>query len=300
MTDGAMFGTDLSARSSELRVKRVPFVHARVVLAEAPTSAKPGDQAIVGPDGAIEGFVGGSCAESTVRDQALALLATGGTAVVRITPVAEKAQPPKVVVHNPCLSGGTLEVFLEVVTPPPLVLVVGKAPIAAALLALGGPLGYDVRTATGRLPPDTSAVVVATHGGAGEAEALTAALEGRVPYVGLVASRRRGKAVVESLPVDESLKSLVHTPAGLDIGAATAPEIALSILAEVVATGAGAGRPRPVPTLATETAVDPVCGMHVAPGDGVFHAEHQGRTVWFCGRGCLEAFLADPTFYPAR
>src|ERR1700684_1477527 len=100
---------DLSGRSVELRAARVPFVRARVVLAERPTSAKPGDEAIILGDGTFEGFVGGTCAEATVRDQSLALLASGEAIVVRITPEKEADQPGKRVVHNPCLSGGTLE-----------------------------------------------------------------------------------------------------------------------------------------------------------------------------------------------
>ncbi len=134
-------------------------------------------------------------------------------------------------VHNPCLSGGTLELFLEAFEPPPLVLVVGDAPIARALRDLGAQLGYDLRPFDGPVPPDAAAVVVASHG-RGEEPALSAALDAGVPYVGLVASPRRGAAVVAALDVAEDLKARIHTPAGLDIGARTAPEVALSILAE--------------------------------------------------------------------
>src|SRR6516165_4200597 len=118
-----MLRQDLSNRCQELRAARVPFVYARVVLAAQPTSAKPGDEAIVLPDGTMEGFVGGACAESTVRDQSLTLLETGETMVLRITPDPEPEQAGRLVVHNPCLSGGTLELFLEAFEPPPLVVV---------------------------------------------------------------------------------------------------------------------------------------------------------------------------------
>jgi xanthine dehydrogenase accessory factor len=299
---------DLSERSAALRAARVPFVRARVILAEAPTSAKPGDEAIVTGDGAIEGFVGGVCAEATVRDQSLALLAgdgPGGAVVLRITPTAENgrdAQPGKRVVHNPCLSGGTIEVFLETEVPPPLVVVAGRAPIAIALGALGGPAGFEMwpHEGSGQLPPDTAAVVVASHG-AGEEELLVAALSAGVPYVGLVASRRRGRAVVDALPVDEELKTRVHTPAGLDIGARTPEEVALSILAEIVAA-----RPRPRPTeprpvaavAGAALATDPVCGMSVRVGPGAWHLTDPGSgDVWFCGRGCRDAYQADPPSY---
>jgi xanthine dehydrogenase accessory factor len=299
---------DLSERSAALRAARVPFVRARVILAEAPTSAKPGDEAIVTGDGDMEGFVGGICAEATVRDQSLALLAgagPGGAVVLRITPTAENgwdAQPGKRIVHNPCLSGGTIEVFLETEVPPLLVVVAGRAPIAAALRALGGHAGFEMRPheASGRLPADTAAVVVASHGAGEEAEMLVAALNAGVPYVGLVASRRRGRTVVDALPVNEELKARVHTPAGLDIGARTPEEVALSILAEIVAV-----RPRPHPADPPVAAVvgaglttDPVCGMSVRVGPGAWHVtDPGGADVWFCGRGCRDAYQADPASY---
>lgn len=287
-------------RSSELRDARVPFVHARVVLAERPTSAKPGDEALVLLDGTIEGFVGGTCAEATVRDQSLRLLQTGESQLLRITPDPEPDQPGKIVVHNHCLSGGTIEIFLEPELPVPLVMVAGDAPIARALVTLGRHLGYDLRPWEGQLPADASAVVVASHG-RDEEPVLTAALEAGVGYVGLVASPRRGAAVVGSLDVEEELRDRIDVPAGLDIGARTPEEVALSILAGVIQA-----RPRPAsppqadePPAATPTATDPVCGMSVAMADTSLHIEHDGTTVWFCGIGCQKAFTADPAAFGA-
>ena len=134
----------LHERAESLRAHRVPFVHARVVLAERPTSAKPGDEALVTADGAIDGFVGGQCAESTVRSQALSLLSSGDSMLLRIAPNPEADQPGKTVVHNPCLSGGTLEIFLEPVLPLPLVAVLGDSPIARAMSDVATALGYEV------------------------------------------------------------------------------------------------------------------------------------------------------------
>ena len=299
-----MIRQDLSSRSAALRTARVPFVHARVVLAERPTSAKPGDEAIVLADGSIEGFVGGECAEATVRQQALEVLPSGEAVLLRITPVPEPEQPGKRVAHNPCLSGGTLEVFLEPWVPPPLVQVVGDTPTGAALFAIGRPLGYAVSGWEGKVEPDAAAVVVASHG-KNEDEALVAALESGVPYVGLVASKRRGGAVLAALPVDEDLKAKVRTPAGLDIGAATAEEVALSILAEIVAGQPRRARPGQPLVAAVCSETDPVCGMSVVVSDESLHSPHPdpsqvGRVVWFCGPGCQKAFLADPSAYSLR
>jgi xanthine dehydrogenase accessory factor len=290
----------LDARAGELRGTRVPYVHARVVLAEAPTSAKPGAEALILPDGTIEGFVGGNCAESTVRAQGLALLDSGESLLLRITPEPEPDQSGKLVVHNPCLSGGTLEIFLEPVLPAPTMIVVGDSPVARALVGLATHLGYHAVS-----PPqidadvvaDAAAVVVASHG-RDEESSITAALAADVPYIGLVASTKRGQAVIGSLGLCSSHTSRIHTPAGLDIGARTPDEIALSIMSEIVSL-----RPRPSgrsvtqTSTTTETAVDPVCGMSVATVDASLHLDHQGTRRWFCGSGCLRAFASNPDAY---
>jgi xanthine dehydrogenase accessory factor len=227
---------DVLHRADDLRTGRTPFVLATVVRAERPTSAKPGDCALVLPDGTIEGFVGGTCVESTVLRQGLRSLETGESTLLRITPTegAETLTEGMVTVGNPCLSGGTLDIFLDVRIPPALVHVHGDAPVARALVDLGRALGHEVTAnPSGPLPPDLSAVVLASHG-RDEEPVLRAALAAEVPYIGLIASRRRGTAVLDSLGLTGDERARVHTPAGLDIGARTPPEIALSVYAEMV------------------------------------------------------------------
>jgi len=305
-----MSGTDLLARADRLRAQRTPFVLATVVRAERPTSAKAGDRAIVMTDGAIEGFVGGACAESTVRMEGLRLLEGGESILLRITPTDEPRSVSTdataeglVVVGNPCLSGGTLDIFLEAVLPTALVHIFGAAPIARALAVVGEAAGYAVTTTTDPAAPiatDTAAVVVASHG-RDEEEVLAAALRAGVPYVGLVASPRRGAAVVSELDVADELRSRVRTPAGLDIGARTALEVAVSIVAELVSVHAGLrpAAPSEAPPLvvAAPTAIDPVCGMSVAAVPASLQLEHDGRTWYFCGPGCRQAFADDPGHY---
>ncbi len=283
-------------RAEQLRSSRVPFVHARVVLAQRPTSAKPGDEALVLTDGVIEGFVGGECAESTVRTQGLATLRSGRAVLLRITPEPEADQTGKTVVHNPCLSGGTLEIFLEPVLPSPTVLVVGESPIARAMKDVGAPLGYEVTVFAVGDVGSADAVLVASHGAEEEA-ALAAAVLADVPYVGLIASRRRGAAVLEALDLTDEQKQRIHTPAGLDLGARSAPEIALSVFAEILSERSSMPRgPVSAPAL-PETAVDPVCGMTVTVHEGALFADHDGQRVYFCAAGCRTAFLEDPATF---
>ena len=235
---------DLLARADGLRAERVPFVLATVVRAERPTSARPGDRALVFGDGTVEGFVGGACVLTTLRVQSAALLGTGGSTVLRISPGpdARSAPPGTVVVDNPCLSGGTLEIFLEAVVPTTMIHVFGDAPIARALVAVGGAAGYDVRAVTdpdAPVPAGAAAVVVASHGHH-EPAVLRAALAAGVPYVSLVASPKRGAAVLAELPSDQAAR--VKTPAGLDIGARSPGEVAVSILAELISRRTEAAR----------------------------------------------------------
>ncbi|MEV4316875.1 XdhC family protein [Actinocrispum sp. NPDC049592] len=231
-------------RAEGLREGRTPYVLATVVRAERPTSAKPGDRALVLSDGSMEGFVGGDCAESTVRAQGMRLLRTGESTLLRITPTAtaETTTEGLVTVGNPCLSGGSLDIFLEAVLPPLLIHIHGDAPIARALRTVGKALGHDVRPSGPLLPEDLAAVVVASHG-KDEAPILLSAVRSGVPYIGLVASQKRGQAVLNSLDLSPTDRLRIHTPAGLNIGAHTPSEIALSIYAELLSL-----RPHPTPT----------------------------------------------------
>jgi xanthine dehydrogenase accessory factor len=291
--------TDMAA---ELTRTREPFVQATVVRAQKPTSAHAGDTALVRADGRIDGFVGGTCAEASVREYGLMTLSTKQPLLLRIVAgeVAGQAEEGAVTVANPCLSGGSMEIFLEPRVPAPRMLVVGDSPIAEALAQLGGPLGYAVELVAGEdaaPTADDAALVVASHG-RGEEPALTAALRLGVPYVGLIASRIRGASVLAALDVTDDQRSRVHSPAGLDIGGRTAGEIALSVLAEIVQERRAAER-HGAPAAEPARAVDPVCGMTVAPVDATPHATVDGTTTWFCCEGCRTAFLADPARYAA-
>ena len=312
-----MMTAALSRRAQELAATGTPFVTATVVRARRPTSVKAGDVALVLGDGTIEGFVGGVCAQQSVRVYALKAIDTEEAVLLRIVPDGPIGEDPgtgsdvpvedgAVTAHNPCLSGGEIEIFLEPVLPAPRVLVVGDSPIAAAVRSLGPELGLELVAVEGGQPdpaPGDLALIVAAHG-RDELHTLRRALDTGVPYVGLVASRKRGAGVLADLRADgvpDAQLELIDVPAGIDIGARTPAEIALSILATIVAVRRGE-RPAasevlgvtPAPSsTAPPLAVDPICGMTVAVVAGTPSVEHEGETVYFCCEGCATKFRAQ-------
>lgn len=295
----------LARRAEELATAGVAYVTATVVRAERPTSAEAGNAALVLADGTIEGFVGGVCAEHSVRAYALEALGSGEPVLLRILPFSEAGAGDEVAegavtVQNPCLSGGAIEVFLDPSLPPPRILVEGDTPIGRAVARIGAELGLAAVVVDGAFEPRPGdlALIAASHG-RDELGALRRALEAGLPYVGLVASRKRGDGVLSELRSDgvpDALLERVDTPAGIAIGARTPAEIALAILARIVAVrrdGAPAEPPVRVST-APAGAVDPICGMTVAAVAGTLSIQRDDETVYFCCEGCKSAFEARP------
>jgi xanthine dehydrogenase accessory factor len=292
----------MSRRAEELAAEGVPFVTATVVRAQRPTSVQAGNVALVLSDGGIEGFVGGVCTEHSIRAYSIQAIETGEAVLLRILPFTDEASAVpadftaadgSVTVQNPCLSGGAVEVFLEPVLPAPRLLVCGDTPIAAAVRRLGAELGYAIADGDGLEPRrDDLGLVVAAHG-RDELHTLRRGLESGVPYVGLVASPRRGTGVLAELRGDgvpDEQLARIDVPAGLDIGARTPPEVALSILARIVAVRheerPAAAAPAPAAAATPRLAVDPICGMTVAAVEGTPSVTRGGETVYFCCEGC--------------
>jgi xanthine dehydrogenase accessory factor len=292
------------AEAGRLAAEGRPFALATVVNVERPASARRGDHAVVTPDGALMGWVGGACTEPTVVREALAALADGEARLVRV--------------DSGCASEGTIEVLVEPQLPAPLLAVIGDSPAARTLADLARTVGWRVSS---DLEQRADAVVVASMGQADE-QALRAALAGEAGYIGLVASAKRGSAVLADLResgLDEETLARVRCPAGLDLGPSSQEEIAVAILAELVAwrhsriTGfardpsAVTGRAEAVGTDASRPgsaaelveAVDPVCGMTVSIAAARETVVHEDRTYYFCGSGCRSRFQADPARYLA-
>jgi xanthine dehydrogenase accessory factor len=316
-------GDDLLGLAYELARRREPFAVATVVRCERPTSAKPGAKALIRQDGTVSGWIGGSCAEPVAVKEALGALEDGEP---RFLVLVGKGGAPLGRVEGvraytmSCHSGGTLEIFVEPVLPKPALVLVGSGPVVETLagLATAARLVVTVVEPEASRPADLgdvrvvadlaavgvtprTAIVVATHGRFDE-DALAQALGSEASYVSLVASPTRARVVVESLrarAIPEDRLRRLKAPAGLDLAAVTPEEIAVSILAEIIAY-----RRRPVepasldpPSPAPLVARDPVCGMTVTVATARHRAEAPGGPVYFCCAGCREQYDRDPGRY---
>ena len=289
--------TALTARVDELTRSRVPFVQATVVRAQEPSSARPGDRAIILADGTLEGFVGGHCAAGSVRTAALGALDSGQSLLLRVLPDGDDIfpeAPGASIVVNPCLSGGAMEIYLEPLLPSPVLHLAGSSPTAQAVADLAPALGFVVeRAAEGADPAGATVAIVATHGD--EAGPVRAALDAGVGFVGVVCSHTRATSLLAELALSPEEVTRVHTHVGVEIGARTAPELGLSIMAAVVRAIRVEGLAAVLPGAAAETrpaqAVDPVCGMTVTIAADTPHALVDGTRYWFCNPGCRSSFL---------
>ena len=333
----------LLERAVELDRTGRPYAIATVVAVRRPTSARPGARGLIHPDGSIEGFVGGSCARPLVIREALRSLGDGQPRLLRISkelPTESRRGDGIVDEVMTCHSGGTLEIYVEPHLPAPALWVAGTTPIAAAVAELGAAMGFAVSVMdpiadASALPdgvtvvvgddlaalptPSASPFVVVASQGVWDEEAVASALRLDVAYVGLVASPKRAAAVRSWLldeGVDPDRVFAMRAPCGIDLGAETPSEVAVSILAELVqvrrgrasfvaapgpATLAGDGALAAVQPLVPASddivLLDPVCGMTVDRAFARHLAEHDGVVYAFCSIGCRSSFVREPTAY---
>lgn len=293
---------NLLAEAARLQEEGRPFALATVTWVRGPSSGKGGSRAIIHPDGRMEGWLGGACASPTVVRHALEALGDGAARVLMLGEDDYRQEVAKVAMA--CDSEGAMEVFVEPILPAPHLMVVGGSPMTETLRRLAEAVGWRVETVSevgdiGRAG-GRSYIVVATQGHFDE-PALEAALATPASYVGLVASEKRASSVVSWLrergAADEAL-ARVHAPAGVDLGSTTHEEIAVSVLAELVAfKAAGAGK-QVVRVDLPAQAVDPVCGMSVDIASARFVSGPHREPVYFCAAGCQRAFESDPAAYP--
>jgi len=320
---------DFLKKSADLMAQGQSFVTATVVRCQAPSSGKPGDKAIIYPNGEIWGWIGGGCAQPVVVKEALKSLADRRPRLVRISPSADGSEEGIVDYTMTCHSGGALDIYIEPVFPKPQVVILGRSPVAQTLARLARTIGYAVNVvAADELKPELFAdapliqeqdfnlskaaisartlIVVSTQG-EGDEEALEQAVRSKARYVAFVASKTKAQKVFEHLRgkgIAQDKLDAVRAPAGLNIGAGTPEEIAVSILAEIIEVQGATEKStikkasQALPVLITE-AKDPICGMMVDMGKARYKAQHQGKWFYFCCAGCKNAFEKHPEKYAA-
>ena len=325
---------DFPEKVAALRRVGQLFATATVVGRRAPVSAHLGDRAIVYADGRMEGFVGGACSREIIRQHALECLRLGHARLISIRPDAGATttqDAEHVVVPMLCVSEGAVDVYVEPNLRQRRLVVAGTTPVADALTRIALALDYDVvrivdahelrdlepqAAALGftLAPLDALEVVIRDAGGDAAAivasqghyddRALEVILRSGAAYVGLVASRTRGATVLKGLQGDGVPNvGSIRSPAGIDLGARTAPEVALSILAEIVqsrpahamkSTTANHLTPITTPPPEPQSAIDPVCHMHVQVASARHIADVAGTTYYFCCAECRRRFVEDP------
>jgi len=307
-----MDGWDVFDHASELSRRGEEFALATVVWRQAPSSGQTGSRAIITASGQLHGWIGGACAEPVVVREARQVIAERKPKLLLLgAPDQFGTTIPEGMVTVPisCQSEGALQVYIEPVVPTPDLTIVGRSPMAHTLADLARALGWRADVRDG---PDFSAaelntrsiVIVATQGH-GDEEAVEQAVSAFPAFVGLVASRKRGEAVLGYLAdrgVPRNLLDRVRVPVGLDLGATSHREIAVAVLAQLVqlrAAGSLAPSAEVVAPPVTE-ARDPICGMTVRADAASHPFDHDGVTYYFCCVGCRDAFAKDPHAYHAH
>ena len=312
--------------ASRLAARGEAFAVVTVVRREPPSSARVGDAAVVTCGGEVHGWVGGGCTRSTLLRESLRAIADGEPRLLSLSPEpGTEHRAGLVALPMTCKSGGVVDLYVEPVLPAPRLLLFGTSLAARTLARIGHAMGYRIdvvdpeaeqsayphaeRILAGVPPeglPQGAYVLVATMSER-DLDAIEAAVRFAPAYLGLISSRTRlaelRKALLARGVAPEALDGIA-APAGLDIGARSPEEIALSVMAQIVELrrrGAGkAEAPERAPVAAQPgEAIDPICGMTVAVAGATHVADFAGRSYYFCCGGCRTKFLADPARYAA-
>ena len=317
-------------KTQQLYSDNKPFAIASVINRQLPSSGKPGDKAVIEQNGQITGWIGGGCTRGIILKEAGLALKDGQPRIVRISPDMDSQPKDGVVDYRmTCYSGGSVEVFIEPVMPRPQIVIMGKSHVGKALAKIAGAMDYSVFAIAGganermfpdadriaeklenpELIPENAFVVICTQGENDEAH-LAQALHTRASYIGFVSSRKKANAVFQTLRGEgfafDQLKR-IKTPAGLDIQAKMAEEIAVSILAEIISllrSGSQATEENIPQAHSPESNTDenpifinPVCNVPVEKSTAKHIIEYEGANYYFCCDGCKVKFENAPQQY---
>ncbi len=306
-----------------------PYALAMIVRREAPSSGKPGDKAIITKKGEVLGWIGGGCTKGIVLKESLAALDDGKSRLVSISPSIDAPETKGIKYYKmTCQSGGSVDVYIEPMTPTTHVMIFGRSHIARALAMLARATGYKVsiiaNDADEDMFPDVNsivkladyqpqqvgentAVVVCTQG-EDDALSLENAIGTRARYIAFVSSRKKANAIFmglkkQGVPIEELSK--IKTPAGLDIHAKTPEEVAISILAQIIqekrkaseVEGSTLHSEEYDSVFDQEYYINPVCKIPVQKSAAKHVLEYKGEKVYFCCDGCKESFEKEPEAY---
>src|SRR5262245_37837508 len=288
---------ELLALAAQLAARDEGFALVTVVRREPPSSARVGDSALVTASGDYHGWAGGGCTRETVLRESLRAIADGEPRLLSLSPDAAGGARPGMQLHAmACESGGTVEIYVEPVLPAPRLVLFGGTPTVEALARIGQAMGYQVERGP-QSPLKGAHVLIATMGDE-DLEALQQVLGAEPAYVGVIASRKRFEHVRETLAacgVPRAALERVHAPAGLDLGARTPEEIALSVMAQIVQHRRRKTTQKSEPASQTVSASGeakyPICGMTVVIATARHTADVQGTKYYFCCAGCRSKFL---------
>ena len=302
-----------------------PYAVAMVVNRVAPTSGKPGDKAIILPDGTMKGWIGGGCTRGIVLNEALLAIQQGKPRLISISRGADDINREGVVAYTmTCQSGGSVDLYIEPVLPKPQILIMGRSHIGRAICKIGKAMGYhisvlakgvdkitfpeadkvlDQEILESSLIGDDTYIVVCTQGESDDI-ALKQAVESNAQYVSFVSSMKKANSVYNSLKkqgVNVSQLARVKTPAGIKINAKLPEEVAISILAEIISKvreEKGADAKTPVSTLnMDEYFINPVCNIPIQKSTAKHIIKHKNIDYYFCCDGCKVSFEKEPGKY---
>ncbi|MDH5476317.1 MAG: XdhC family protein [Cyclobacteriaceae bacterium] len=321
-----MFNKELLQNISIGQEENEPAAIAIIVRREGQTSGKPGDKALITSKGEVKGWIGGGCTRGIVIKEALASIKEGTPRLVKIQPTEDTPKQNGVSNYKmTCMSGGSVDVYIEPIMPVSQIKIFGRSHIAKALCQIGKASGFGITVVSDRAEEDmfpqadkiislkefdnklssgNDFVVVCTQG-ENDGNSLLEAIKIKSNYIAFVASRKKANAVFLGLKKEGiPLEQLAHikTPAGLDINAKTPEEVAISILGQIIQIKrSGEPNSSSIPSLELEENddlyINPVCKIPVSKSGAKHILEHKGEKVYFCCDGCKESFEKEPELY---
>ncbi len=305
-----------------------PIAMAIIVHREGRTSSKPGDKAIITAKGEVKGWIGGGCTRGIIIKEAIASFQDGKPRLVKIQPTENTPKQHGVLYYEmTCMSGGTVEVYIEPIMPVSQIKIFGSSHIAKALCKIGKASGFGVTVisdhAEKEMFPDADDIhalkdydgeasekdyIVVCTQGENDSNSLLKAINLNTDYISFVASMKKANSVFMGLKangVTANQLSNIKTPAGLDINAKTAEEVAISILGQIVQTKRAEELIIEKDLNMNELAlsdnddlyINPVCKIPISKKSAKHILEHNGEKVYFCCDGCHDSFVKEPELY---